>query len=189
MPPGVSRRTAEQSTQVETDKKINMGHSNPVTTLRLFADYFQLHVMDENAEDDLSDAWTDEAMTDALAVSDQTLGIGTEINMYVDVTVELLDRTPGDAGDDFDHVVEASVEVPSGRIAILGCTDYLPDAARFEVPNGFVRVRASRANLANVRQPDEEGHDAPEAAEQVHLQIWPAPHSSPVVIRRWTPAD
>jgi hypothetical protein len=155
--------------------------------LRLFADYFQIHVMDENAEDDLSDAWTDEAVSDGLAISEQTLGIGTEVNMYVDVTVELLDHPPGDAGNAFDHVVEASVEVPSGRIAILGCTDYLPDAARFEVPKGYVRVRASRTNLANVRQPGEEGSDAPEAAEQLHLQIWPAPHTAPVVIKRWTP--
>lgn len=183
-----------------TGKKTDKGHMDPVaaTKLRLFADYFQLHLMDENAEDDLSDAWTDEAVTDALAVSEQTLGIGTEANMYVEVTVELLDRAPCDAGDHFDHfdhvdhvdhVVEASIEVPSGRIAILGCTDYLPDAARFEVPKGFVRVRASRANLANVRQPGEESHDAPEAVEQVHLQIWAAPYSLPVVIKRWTPAD
>ncbi|MFJ2032812.1 hypothetical protein [Streptosporangium sp. NPDC087985] len=100
---------------------------------------------------DLSDAWTDEVVTHALAVSDETLGIGTEVNMYVEVTVEFLDQTPSytcDAGEEFDHVVEAGIEVPAGRIAILGCTDYLPDAARYEVPKGFVRVRASRANLA-----------------------------------------
>ncbi|QMU74392.1 hypothetical protein GXW83_01075 [Streptacidiphilus sp. PB12-B1b] len=77
--------------------------------------------------------------------------------------------------------------MPSGRIAILGCTDYLPDVARFEVPEGFVLVRASRTNLANARQPGEEGSEAPEAVERVHLQIWPAPHAAPVVIKRWTP--
>lgn len=158
------------------------------TQLRLFADYFQLHVMDENAEDDLSDAWTDEAVLDALAVSEQTLGIGTEVNMDVDVMVELLDGRPGDDIDVFDHVVEASIEVPSGRIAILGCTDYLPDAVRFDVPEGFVRIRASRANLANVRQPGEEGFDAPDAMEQVHLWIWPAPYGAPAVLKRWAAA-
>ncbi|WP_157597396.1 hypothetical protein [Streptacidiphilus rugosus] len=89
--------------------------------------------MDENAEDDLSDARTDEAVSDGLAVSEQTLGIGTEVNMYVDVTVELPDRSPSDARHAFDHVVEASIEVSFGRLAILGCIEYLPDAARFEV--------------------------------------------------------
>lgn len=65
-----------------TGKKIERGHRDPVATskLRLFADYFQLHMMDENAEDDLGDAWTDKAVSDALAVSEQTLGIGTEVN-------------------------------------------------------------------------------------------------------------
>ncbi len=156
------------------------------TQLRLFADYFQLHVMDEEAEDDLGDAWTQEAVTDALAASEQTLGIGTEVNMYVAVTVEQFDHPPEGGSDAFDHVVEASIEVPTGRIAVLGCTDYLPDAARFEVPKGFVRVRASRANLANVRRPGEEGQDAPEAMEQVRLRVWPAPYSAPTVIKRWT---
>ncbi|BDH06929.1 hypothetical protein [Streptomyces seoulensis] len=155
------------------------------TRLRLFADYFQLHVMDEDAEDDLGEAWTQEAVSDGIAVSRRTLGIGTAVDMDVTVTVELLDRPPGDDSDAFDHVVEASIEVPTGRIAVLGCTDYLPDAARFEVPKGSVRVRASRTNLANVRLPDEEGYDDPEGMEQVHLRIWPAPCSAPVVIKRW----
>jgi hypothetical protein len=157
------------------------------TELRLFADYFQLHVMDENADDDLGDAWTEEAVADALAVAEQTLGIGTEVNMYVEVTVEVLDRTPVDVDDQSDHIAEASIAVPSGRVAILGCTDYLPDAARFDVPKGFVRVRVSRANLANVHQPGTEGHGVPEAFEQVRLQIWPAPHAAPLVIKRWVP--
>lgn len=34
----------------------------------------------------------------------------------------------------------------------------------------------------------EEGSDAPDAVEQVLLQIWPAPYTEPVVIKRWTPA-
>ncbi|MEZ0064399.1 hypothetical protein ABIA32_000377 [Streptacidiphilus sp. MAP12-20] len=44
-------------------------------------------------------------------------------------------------------------------------------------------VRASRTNLANVRKPGEEGADEPEAVEQVRLQIWPALHTAPVVIK------
>jgi hypothetical protein len=151
--------------------------------MRLFADYFQLHVMDENADDDLGEAWTDEAVSDALAVARQTLGVGTEVNMDVDVTVELLDGQPASDDLTFDHVVEASIEVPSGRVAVLGCTDYRPDAARFDVPKGFVRVRACRSNLANI---DEEGEEVPENMEQVLLQIWPAPYSPPVVLKPWT---
>ncbi|MFF7964911.1 hypothetical protein ACFZC3_06040 [Streptomyces sp. NPDC007903] len=149
------------------------------TQLQLFADYFQLHVMDEDAQDDLGEAWTKEAVSDALAVSERALGIRTESNMDVAVMVELLGHPPGDDTDAFEHVVEASIQVPSGRIAVLGCTDYLPDAARFEVPAGFVRVRASRANPGDVR----------EAIEQVHLQIWPAPHSAPAVLKRWSTGE
>jgi hypothetical protein len=174
-----------------TSQQIGSEPGGQVTTtqLRLFADYFQVHVMDEDAEDDLGDAWTREAVSDGLAVSEQTLGIGTAVNAHVTVEVEVLDRPPGDDGAAVDHVVEASIEVPSGRVAVLGCTDYLPDAARFEVPKGFVRVRASRANLANVRQPGQEGYAAPEAMERVRLRIWPAPYRAPAVLKRWTSAN
>ncbi|MFF8650330.1 hypothetical protein ACF06D_19145 [Streptomyces griseoluteus] len=149
------------------------------TQLRLFADYFQLHVINEDAEDDLGEAWTHEAVSDRIAVSERALGIGTETNVDVEVLVALLGHPPGDDTLAFDHVVEASLQVPSGRIAVLGCTDYLPDAARFDVPAGFVRVRASRANP----------EDIPPAIERVHLQIWPAPYSAPAVLKRWSTGD
>jgi hypothetical protein len=47
---------------------------------------------DENAEDDMSDASTAVASSDVLAVVERTLSIGTEVNTYVDVTIELRDR-------------------------------------------------------------------------------------------------
>ncbi|MFF4846356.1 hypothetical protein [Streptomyces sp. NPDC001194] len=38
------------------------------TELTLFADYFQIHVSDADADGDLSDAWTEQAVADCLAV-------------------------------------------------------------------------------------------------------------------------
>ena len=76
--------------------------------------------------------------------------------------------------------------VPAGRIVVPGRTDHLPGAARFEVPEHFVRVRASRANLTDVRRPGQEGYETSEAMEQVHLRIWPAPYGARAVIKRRT---
>jgi hypothetical protein len=68
-------------------------------------------------------------------------------------------------------------KVPTGRIVVPDCTDHLPGAARSEVPKRFVRVRASRANLADVHRPGQEGYEAPDLA---------APHGARAVIKRWT---
>ncbi|GAA1964221.1 hypothetical protein [Kitasatospora viridis] len=161
------------------------------TELRIFADYFQFAVMDEETDDDLEGAWTSETVADAIAVSEQVIGIGTQVNMHVAVTVEVLDERPADdhpdlALDAYDHVVEASLEVPTGRLAVLGTTDYLPDAVKFDVPEGFVRVRAARANLANVVQPGEDGFGAPGTEERIRLLVWPTgERAEPAVLKRW----
>lgn len=155
------------------------------TNLELFADYFQIHVLDEGSEGDLSGAWTEQTVVDGLGVIEDALAIGTAVNDTVAVSVHVLADQPHDDSDDFDHVVEASLHVPSGRLIVMGCTDYLDDAARFDVPAGWTRARASRRNLAAaVRwlESDEE----PETTEEVRLQTWPAPFALPHIVKRWT---
>ncbi|RKE16991.1 hypothetical protein [Streptomyces sp. TLI_171] len=156
--------------------------------LELFAEHFQLHVMDEDADEDLGAAWTPQAVADGLAVGERTVGIGTAVTMDVAVTVEVFDAPPPPDHARFDHVVEATVDVPSGRVAVLGCSDYLPDAATFDVPPGPVRVRASRSDLAAVRQVGEDDY-RDEVVERVRIRIWPASGpEAPRVVKRWNSA-
>ncbi|MGW1976688.1 hypothetical protein [Streptomyces sp. NPDC001889] len=158
------------------------------TTLELFADYFQIHVLDEKSEGDFSDVWTRQTVLDGLGVIDDALAVGTAVNDTVTVTVRILPRRPDDDSHDFDHVVEASLHTPSGRLIVMGCTDYLDDAARFDVPAGWTRARASRRNLAAaVRR--SESDEEPEATEEVRLQVWPAPFSAPHIVKRWPPSQ
>ncbi|MCY0922119.1 hypothetical protein OS965_28845 [Streptomyces sp. H27-G5] len=151
------------------------------THLELFADYHQIHVMDEHSDSDVGGAWTAQALFDALATAEDILAFSTVNNMDVVVAVDTLEGEPKDDSADFDHVAEASAHVPSGRLTILGCSDYLPDAARFDVPAGWMRVRVSRSGLP-VAAADPEGF----APEGIRLQIWPAPQRELRVITRWT---
>lgn len=156
-----------------------------VTNLELFADYFQIHVLDEESEGDFSDVWNEQTVLDGLGALEDALAIGTSVNDTVAVSVDVLADRPDDDSDDFDHVIEASFHVPSGRIVVMGCTDYLDDAARFDVPAGWIRARASRRNLAAaVRWL--ESDEMSEATEEVRLQTWPAPFSVPHIVKRWT---
>ncbi|MFJ2738546.1 hypothetical protein ACIO3O_02655 [Streptomyces sp. NPDC087440] len=154
--------------------------------LELFADYHQIHVQDEESEDDLGEAWTDQTVSDGIAVADGLLGIGTAVNVTVAVRVDVLTAEPT-AGDlaDFDHVVEAGLEAPSGQVVVMGCSDFFDDAARFDVPEGWIRVRASRRNLAAAVAADIDSGTSPETMEQVRLQIWPAPQAAARVLKRW----
>ncbi|MFF4324518.1 hypothetical protein [Streptomyces sp. NPDC001568] len=155
------------------------------TNLEVFADYFQIHVLDENSEGDFGDVWNVQTHRDGLGVVEDALAIGTAANDTVAVTVHVLTGRPVDDSDDFDHVVEAGFHVPSGWLVVMGCTDSLDDAARFDVPAGWTRARVSRRNLAAATrwlESDEE----PEATEELRLQTWPAPFSAPHIVKRWS---
>ncbi len=84
------------------------------------------------------------AVDDQLAVAGDAMAVGTVADMDVAVAVQVTDQPP--AGDiaGFDHVVEGSLQVSSGRLVVMGCTDFEPDAARFEVPPGWVRARVAK---------------------------------------------
>jgi hypothetical protein len=136
--------------------------------LSLFADYFQFYIQDEAATGDLSRSWDEEATARMLAIAPGTIGIGTARNMDVPVAVEIRDQEPGDDLPEWDHVVEATLDVASGRIIVAGCSDYLPDAMRIVVPPGSYRVRVSYGALDTLSEDGLSGDD------HYRVQLWPA---------------
>ncbi|TDC82500.1 hypothetical protein E1193_11675 [Micromonospora sp. KC606] len=159
------------------------------TELELFADYYQIHLFDDGCVTDLGDAWTEEAVRDRLAVATDAMAVGTSVNVNVAVALQVLKAAPEDDSAEFDHVVEGSLHVTSGRLVVMGCTDYEPEAARFGVAAGPVRVRAARSNLAEAERHGIDSDDDPATMERLRLQVWSAPHADPVVIKRWEPLE
>jgi hypothetical protein len=125
----------------------------------LFADYFQFYLQDESAEGDLSNSWTQEAVDRLLAVAPGTIGVGTVRNMNVPVVVEISDIEPNTDLSAWDHVNECTVEVPSGRLVVAGCTDYFPDAARIELAPGSYRARILYGSLSSLSEDGLDGDD------------------------------
>ncbi|MEV4604885.1 hypothetical protein AB0K15_46990 [Amycolatopsis sp. NPDC049253] len=156
--------------------------------LKLFADYHQIHVFDEGSVTDLGEVWTEEAMADQLAVAGDAVAVGTMANVFVRVAVEVLDEAPADDSTAFDHVVEGSVQVPSGRLVVMGCTDFEPDAARFAVPTGWLRLRVAKSNLGVASRLDIDSDEDPATMELVRVQVWPAAAAPLVVLKQWPTA-
>jgi hypothetical protein len=150
----------------------------PSFELSLYADYFQFYIQDEGAEGDLSEAWTEEASDRLVAAASGTLGIGTAQTDFVPVIVDILEREPNDDSVEWDHVVEADLDVVSGRIVIAGCTDYYPDAIRIAVPPGGYRVRISYGALDTVAENRLSGDD------HYRLQLWRGPPAGVRVLKR-----
>lgn len=132
----------------------------------LFADYFQFYLQDEAADGDLSESWTPEAVQRLLATAPGAVGVGTVRNMDVPVTVEVLDGEPGRDVELWDHVMECSIQVPSGRMVIAGSMDHFPSAARIEVSPGTYRMRVSYGALTSLSDDGLEGQD------HYRVQMW-----------------
>lgn len=148
---------------------------------RLFADYFQCYLMDDASEDDTSEIWTDEALERRLGIGDSTLALGTMRNVDVDVIVEVLSEPPSIDASDWDHIVSGYFSAPSGSLAIFGCTDYGPDAARISVAPGDYEALYRCRGLDTI---DVEWEDADDLYV---ISIWPGTKRESRIIKNWQP--
>jgi hypothetical protein len=146
--------------------------------LSLFADYSQFYIQDEAATGDLSESWGEEATARLLAEAPGAIGIGTARNMDVPVAVEIHDKEPDDDSSAWDHVIEAQLDVASGRIVVAGRTDYFPDAKCVNIPPGTYRARVSYGALGSVSEDGLTGDD------HYRVQLWLGPPTPVRVLKQ-----
>jgi hypothetical protein len=139
-------------------------------TLKLFADFHQIHLLDDGANPDFGDAWTTQAVEDRLAVPQGGIGIGTQEAETVSVVVGVYAAEPP-IPNGADQVGEGSLEIRSGKLVVLGCSDYLPNAARIPVAPGWYRARVCHTGLGK--------------KEELAVALWPGPKAAPRVVKRW----
>jgi hypothetical protein len=138
-------------------------------SLSIFADYFQFYIEDDGAplaEVDFSDAWTKETVERQIVATRRAIGVGTSRNMTVPIVIEIAATCPDD-DPAAELVTEASFEVTSGRLVILGCTDYAPSATRIEVVPGRHRARVFYYDLEKLSEDGLEGDDS------YRIVLWP----------------
>ena len=146
-----------------------------------YAGYRQFHVSSDPSEGDAGadTFWTEEAFRDRLAVGPCTVAVSTDTYGKVPVDIEILDGPSSRPLDKWDHVVEASIDVSSGRLEVSGCPDPEPLHA-FDVKPGNYVVRVfSRGLSPNA----DDGGDY--NGDEYLLEIWLAPERTRSVLRRF----
>lgn len=147
--------------------------------LELFADYFQFYIEDDQVDLNVGSSWTVAAVDRLLAISKGSIAIGTVRNMFVPVTIKIYDQEPAFLPDEeriIDLINETDLEIYSGKIVVMGCADYFPDATRLETANGLYRARIYYGNLDKLSEDGLDGDDFYE----VHL--WRTEHPQETVI-------
>ncbi|MEP1420980.1 MAG: hypothetical protein ABJK59_04330 [Erythrobacter sp.] len=144
---------------------------------KIFADCFQFYLWDPGAQ---PDAPTDYAAIDnqnRLKVGENIVVVLPERNMTVPVTIELLDDEPELDPAQWDHIAEASLELPSGRLEIHECTGESIDV--LSLGEGCYRVRVCFSGLHTLSENGLDGDD------HYAISLWPAPYTHLSVIKQF----
>jgi len=145
----------------------------------IFADYFQFLLMDESSQDDYSEVWNDEAVERMLAAGSTSVSLGTLRNVTVPVSVNICVAEPTVNLGNFDHAVSASLSVPSARLVVMGCTDYLPKAPRIELPAGTYQLLYLASGLGSIT------YESDPADDQYCVHLWPGASRGPALLKHW----
>ncbi|MBU8538770.1 hypothetical protein [Falsiroseomonas tokyonensis] len=149
----------------------------------LLADYHQFLLCDAVAWPDAPVFWPEAVLRARLNLAPGMLVVSTVRNMRVPVRVLLHPARPALDLAAFDHVAEAPLHAPSGRIAILGLTDAQDSAATAAVPQLPLRALVTFAGLGTLSA------DGLEGADRYTVHLFPGTETGVTVLRQWEEAS
>ncbi|MGW4490345.1 hypothetical protein ACWEOE_41895 [Amycolatopsis sp. NPDC004368] len=150
--------------------------------LVVHADQRQFSLRDTTAWVPGDGGWSDEAVTShRIAVEPSSLAVATARSDLVEVDVAVHPAAPTELPE-AEHVVEADLVAPSGKLTIAGPADYPGQEHVLEVAPGPYRVRVSYVESAPPRTTWNE-HEFGEHYRYV-VDLWPAAAPAPVAVVR-----
>lgn len=111
-----------------------------------------------------------------LGVYPGVLCILTARNMDVPLTVEVYDTAPQDDLTDWDHVVEASLDVPSGCIRVSGGDGMFEASPEIRLAAGVYRARVYFGGIYTI------SNDGLDGSDHYLVVLWPGAPADPVVL-------
>ena len=151
-----------------------------IHNLSIFTQYGQFYIADKDASVDTGsqEFWNSQAFDDRLAIGDGILGVSLENDdALANIEVELLHskREEKDLSK-FDHIVEGSLLIKSGKLQILDCPNFQVEL-ELNVEPDWYKVKVSFTNLAKAYQENPE--------DKYFIKIWRESYSPSMVIKRW----
>ncbi len=143
----------------------------------IFADYHQFYLWDHEKSPDAPTQYTEEDTVRRIKTGPFVVVVQPERNMDVPVEVEIAVEPPELDLAAWDHVAEASLDLPSGRLEIHECTGASVDV--LAVPAGTYRVRSHHGGLTTLSEDRLDGDD------HYRIVLWPAPFGDLAVLKQF----
>jgi hypothetical protein len=110
--------------------------------------------------------WTTAAFKSRLAREDGILGVGTQSYGHIKCELDVLDNANNKINiSQYDHIVEAGIEVKSGVLQVIDCPNSELEL-EIKIKPGTYRVRVYSWNLAGTDINEDEGSD------RYKIEIW-----------------
>lgn len=137
-------------------------------------------VFDGDTWDKADEAWR-------IAVERHCVVIGTARYDHVPVRLEIWSGLPVfEPLDAYDHVVEADIEIPSGKLAVTGATQLPEEVPPIPVPAGRHRLRVGY--LPTARRPSMFSEADPGDHLEYRVTMWPTVEACGVRIPKQGPS-
>ncbi|MBE1578816.1 hypothetical protein ACFORH_20310 [Amycolatopsis roodepoortensis] len=159
----------------------------------LFAEYGQFYLQDVDAHnramrdgaamdpDRPAGGWTEDAVQlHRIGLEPHSISVGTAREDLVE-TVLAVHTSPPQLTINAEHVVEADLDVPTGNVSIVGCTQ--PPQPEHAVTVTPGRYRARVCYIPSV-PPADSDPDAPGDHFSYQIDIWPATEPSALTVVR-----
>lgn len=119
--------------------------------LRVYADYYQFYIWDPEASNQIApEDWTDEDVKNRAKFTDHVFVLSPVRNAEVPFTIEIHESEPSFDIDEWDHIVEACLKIPSGRLEVHECTG--GSHAEISLLPGTYRIRAHYKALDSISE-------------------------------------
>lgn len=146
-----------------------------------YADHLAFVISDAEATEGVFDGDTWDKADDAwrIAVERHCIVVGTARYDYVPVTLTLRETSPAmEHHGAADHVVEADLELPSGKLAVTGATELPDEVEPLSLPPGLYRVQV--VYMPTHLRPKRYGPEDDGDHIEYQLSMWPTGHETGV---------
>lgn len=143
----------------------------------IFADYHQFYLWDHGTHPAAPTDYTKEDTVRRIKAAPFVIVVQPERNVDVPVEIAIKQKSPELGLDNWDHVAEASLALPSGMLEIHECTGGSIDI--LTVPAGTYRVRAYYGGLGTLSDDGLDGED------HYRVVLWPAPFADLAVLKQY----
>lgn len=148
--------------------------------LNFTTDYGQFYISDKTPTESTGSEnfWTDQAFADKLAVEKNILGISiANEEGKVKCLLEILDsKSLTNDFSNFDHVVEASIEIKSGVLQVIDCPSSEIEMET-KIENGEYRVRVYSINLESAYNEN--------TKDSYKVEMWKEGYAERIVLKRY----